>query len=301
MKLLLVLGNTKGGHEQRNIEFGKHMEKLGWYVVAAVYEKDPHLPFDQLMYKKILRTKKLTGFENLLLSFRIKKNVLNQFDVVYGKAWNKTMALKVMRVVGDQDRAYQASWIARKLYKVLNWFDKKLYLKAHAIIACSPQAKSFAERIGCEFILQSSNFVDTEYFYEEKHRRSGFLFVGRDDPIKNFKAIKHLHPRVVGMFSWLDKDDMRTIYSSSTAVVIPSFYESFCTVVLEALACGCPVIASKGVTAAQVLKDYVTITEDFDMPVWEVDKTLQGQLFVIRNLNKEVVLKKESDFILSYF
>jgi glycosyltransferase involved in cell wall biosynthesis len=103
------------------------------------------------------------------------------------------------------------------------------------------------------------------------------LFVGRIYPQKNFagllEAFKHTidriphqlvvagdtHPKLkhgldlieklnlrdrVQSVGWVGHDDLPALYSLATCFIIPSFHESCSVALLEALSCGCPVIAS---------------------------------------------------------
>jgi glycosyltransferase involved in cell wall biosynthesis len=48
----------------------------------------------------------------------------------------------------------------------------------------------------------------------------------------------------VQFLGWVNRDDLVALYSLATCFVIPSFHESCSLALLEALSCGCPVIAS---------------------------------------------------------
>lgn len=106
-----------------------------------------------------------------------------------------------------------------------------------------------------------------------KHGITGdyLLFVGSVEPRKNLmglvRAAKGRQIVVAGPEGWLnsevhryinehnledrvrflgyvDRDDLRALYTGARAFVYPSFYEGFGFPVLEAMACGCPVITS---------------------------------------------------------
>lgn len=54
--------------------------------------------------------------------------------------------------------------------------------------------------------------------------------------------IENLKMKILG---FVEKEDLAVLYSGATAFVYPSLYEGFGLPILEAMACGCPVITSK--------------------------------------------------------
>ncbi len=61
----------------------------------------------------------------------------------------------------------------------------------------------------------------------------------------------------VTFLPWLDDRDLRTAYSGADALVYPSRYEGFGLPVLEAMACGCPVITTAAASIPEVGGDAV--------------------------------------------
>ena len=63
---------------------------------------------------------------------------------------------------------------------------------------------------------------------------------------------------VVAFLGKRDQDSLNDYYASAQAVIMPSHYESFGMVALEAMACGTPVIASEVGGLAFLVKDEET-------------------------------------------
>ena len=59
----------------------------------------------------------------------------------------------------------------------------------------------------------------------------------------------------VDLIGRIGQEDLLYYYNAADAVVLPSYYESFGLVALEALACGTPVVATRVGAMAQILRD----------------------------------------------
>lgn len=62
----------------------------------------------------------------------------------------------------------------------------------------------------------------------------------------------------------LSRDELRLLYSSTDVFVFPSLYEGFGMPILEAMACGAPVITSKTTALAEVAGDAAILVEPSD-------------------------------------
>ncbi len=113
-----------------------------------------------------------------------------------------------------------------------------------------------------------------------------FLFVGSGDPRKNISVIP-LALRLaqldipfvnVGWSGWSMAEDndiihagyvsdekLALLYQGASAFLFPSLYEGFGLPILEAMACGCPVITTRKASLPEVAQDaalYVTLPQD---------------------------------------
>jgi len=80
--------------------------------------------------------------------------------------------------------------------------------------------------------------------YPNWGRRDAYLIVlvGRSSPEP--ELVQNIDPRNLKWIPNLPDEDMPLVYGGATALVYPSKYEGFGLPVLEALACGCPVITT---------------------------------------------------------
>jgi len=126
-----------------------------------------------------------------------------------------------------------------------------------------------------------------------------FLFMGTLDPRKNFdrifKAFERIEPQcydmhlvIVGGKGWksksfikkirlhplngylhltgyVDRDQLASFYSNALCLLFPSLYEGFGLPILEAMACGTPVITSNISSMPEVAGDAALLVDPYDV------------------------------------
>ena len=85
-------------------------------------------------------------------------------------------------------------------------------------------------------VLELTNIYET---VKQKHINTKLVIVGKGPALKQLMSE---NPDAVFM-DWVEREKLPEIYSSADMLVLPSRFDTFCNVVLEALSCGLPVIA----------------------------------------------------------
>lgn len=100
--------------------------------------------------------------------------------------------------------------------------------------------------------------IDSFYLVSQKFPRLQLLVVGlsgRAKPEILEKIKRHNLEKKVIVTGWVPDEDLPLLYSAAEACVHPSLYEGFGFPVLEAMACGCPVISSDAASLPELVGD----------------------------------------------
>lgn len=103
-------------------------------------------------------------------------------------------------------------------------------------------------RKGIPYLLQAYRAL--------KHPRKTLSFAGTCPPdLIHLMKRANLWPEDVRLLGHLNRDQLRDCMSRSHALVLPSIEDGFGLVLAQALACGCPVIASEHTGAPDLIED----------------------------------------------
>ena len=80
------------------------------------------------------------------------------------------------------------------------------------------------------------------------------VVAGGSNP-KVFNWMKEAFPKNLKSIGYVSDEELRALYNAASAFVFPSLYEGFGLPVLEAMACGCPVISSCRASLPEVCKN----------------------------------------------
>lgn len=108
----------------------------------------------------------------------------------------------------------------------------------------------------------------------KKKKLSCLIATGRDEKVFNssearefdhlVSIIEQLHlTEDVKIIGYIDQPSLKEYFSAADLLIVPSLYEPFGLVILEAMACGCPVIATDNGGPRDILQSGAGLTIDF--------------------------------------
>lgn len=113
------------------------------------------------------------------------------------------------------------------------------------------------------------NLVDAFSIMREKHKgiKHKLVLVGAAslgfDEVKYIIQQFHLDDEVI-ITGWVPEEDMPYIFNGATAFIFPSFYEGFGMPLLQAMACGTPVIASNMTSIPEIANNAALLFDPND-------------------------------------
>ncbi len=133
----------------------------------------------------------------------------------------------------------------------------------------SPQTKEFCKKIGEKYHITTpyilfvgmleprKNIIGLLHAYMQVKEKKGhdLVLVGKKGwkYEKIFETVKELGlQNSVHFLGYVSDEELPALYSAATCFVYPSFYEGFGIPVLEAMACGCPVITSNNSSMKEI-------------------------------------------------
>jgi glycosyltransferase involved in cell wall biosynthesis len=175
------------------------------------------------------------------------------------------------------------------------------------IVDVFPAVKNKIANVGCGFDYDKFNLLCSdkntdEFINELKLPESYILFVGTIEPRKNLKFLlavisdskmisEHIQLVIAGRYGWgaeeifeeveklkladnvhflgaVDDKELHYIYKRATMLVFPSIYEGFGLPLLEAMACGIPVISANTASLPEVAGDAAILLSPTDRDSW---------------------------------
>lgn len=195
-----------------------------------------HIFFNEKMYFRrilfVLLLKIAVKFNNSILIFQNRESIKN---------------FKKLKILGKKNRFIltRGSGVDLKIFK-----PKKKRNKNFTIL--------LASRMVWEKGIKE--FFEAYKVLIKKYPELKFVLAGREDPDSpsaiSLKYLKNFNSKKNRNFKWIGfKKNIKNLINSSDIVVLPSYHEGAPKVLLEAAACGCPIVATNINGCREIVKN----------------------------------------------
>lgn len=134
-----------------------------------------------------------------------------------------------------------------------------------------------------------------EAFKKMDNKESELVLIGKiDDVMKDLVNEYLMENKNIKHYSYVPNNQLRDYYTNSSVFVLPSLSDAFGLVVLEAMACGLPVIVTENVGAADIIEDGI---DGFIIPIRNSDaimeklQILYKDQSLLKNMGEKAIIK----------
>lgn len=83
--------------------------------------------------------------------------------------------------------------------------------------------------------------------------------------IGEVRKLAKMHPEKIHLLGFVSDDELVALYNMAKVFIMPSLYEGFGLPIVEAFACGCPVVASDRGSLKEVIGDAALVVDPYDI------------------------------------
>lgn len=160
-----------------------------------------------------------------------------------------------------------------KIKTILHGYDERFrYIKDHDVLERIRKKynlpKDFILYVGRIYPTKNFNRLLKAYYELNKTYPIKFVIVGkvRWKYKEDIKLIDELKLKENIIFTgWVPDEDLPVIYNLAELFVFPSLYEGFGIPLLEAMACGCPIVTSKTGSPPDIVEDAAVLIDPLDL------------------------------------
>ncbi len=252
------------------------------------------LPFDSLLRPRRYWRWAMPTVRGLALMLAIDADTTDVWHSTYFTYPLKRRLPSVV-VVYDLIHEKYASLFRSSEVAMLKHSRKRIFAHTDRVICISETTATDVEavygvprdRIEVVHLAPDPHFHSDGAPYSLMNRRPYLLYVGRRMPYKNFDTLlaaferwdpsdpvdlvvvgppwsrdetntisEHKRRERIHLLTGVDDESLAALYRGATAFIYPSLYEGFGIPLLEAIACGCPVVASRIPASQEIAGSY---------------------------------------------